>query len=55
MPKQRCYECVHNTYCYACSRSFPERAETCAAFNNMFMKDVIDRDSAKRQWEKRGD
>ena len=50
-----CRSCCNNKNCYAYSPYYPERAETCAAFNNMFMTDVIDRDSVKKQWEKRGD
>lgn len=47
----RCYNCMHREYCYARSIAFPERAETCTAYNNIHKRNVVDRNNVKKEWE----
>lgn len=49
MSIKRCYNCMHNEYCYACSIAFPERAESCAAYNAPEKKDCIDKYILRKQ------
>ncbi len=48
-----CSSCCNNKNCYAYSPYYPERAETCIAFNNMLMEDAVNKDSVKTMGEER--